>query len=230
MKLNLFCILFAFSSLASADTNLTLTGRFEHLADAQNLEMLGDNVCFYPNAASAKLLPRPKTDQRLAWFCFSNTAQSKKLLHIPAKRSASQCRAFGTATVVVKQYQVYLGQGDEFDRATLQKVVKKSSTHLAPCQENSEQPENAKLPTFIENESYSSVRNKMIAAGWQPFHASDAGACLKEDERCEGRPEMETCTGTGLGNCRFLWIKNGDKASITTIGDNAIFDGAYIIK
>ena len=112
----------------------------------------------------------------------------------------------------------------------LQKVVKKSSTHLAPCQENSEQPENAKLPTFIENESYSSVRNKMIAAGWQPFHASDAGTCLKEDERCEGRPEMESCTGTGLGNCRFLWIKNGEKASISTIGDNAIFDGAYIIK
>jgi hypothetical protein len=230
MKLILFFTLFAFSGLALADTNLTLTGRFEHSADAENLEMLGDNVCFYPNATSAKLLPRPKTDQRLAWFCFSNTEQAKKLLHIPTKRSANQCRASGTATVTVKQYQVYLGQGGEFDTATLQKVVKKSSTQLAPCQENSEQPESAKLPTFIENEPYSSVRNKMIAAGWQPFHAPDAGICLKEDERCEGRPEMETCTGTGLGNCRFLWIKNGEKASISTIGDNAIFDGAYIIK
>ena len=213
-----------------ADANLTLTGRFEHLANAENIEMLGDNVCFYPNATSAKLLPRPKTDQRLAWFCFSNTAQAKKMFHIPTKRTTSQCRATGTATVDVRQYQVYLEQSSEFDIAILQKVVKKSSTQLVPCQENTEQPESAKLPTFIENESYSSVRNKLLAAGWQPFHAPDADTCLKEDERCKGRPEMEACTGTGLGNCRFLWIKNAEKASISTIGDNTIFDGAYIIK
>ena len=47
------------------------------------------------------------------------------------------------------------------------------------------------LPRFDENESYSSVRLKMLEAGWEPFHAQDADNCTEGDLRCEGRPEMQ---------------------------------------
>lgn len=230
MKTLLFCLLLSLSSLAQAAPNLTLTGRYEYGTDAETFEMLVGKVCFYPNASSAKLLPRPKSDKRLAWFCFNNTAQAKKLLGLDASPHKTRCSISGTATVQVKNYQVYFEESDGFDTATLLSVKNNANTKASACAASVTVAKSEKLPLFAENEPYSSVRNKMLQAGWQPYHAPDAGTCYKEDERCQGRPEMETCTGTGLGNCRFLWIKDGEKASISTIGDNAIFDGAYIIK
>lgn len=51
------------------------------------------------------------------------------------------------------------------------------------------------------------------AAGWQPYHAPDADECLDGDPRCENRPEMEACAGTGeraiaasYGNGRLMAI------------------------
>ncbi len=82
------------------------------------------------------------------------------------------------------------------------------------------------LPPFAKRESYSSVRTKMLKAGWEPFHAEDADVCEEGDSRCEGRPEMESCAGAGLANCRFLWKKNGKIIAICTVGEeNAVYDG-----
>jgi hypothetical protein len=81
------------------------------------------------------------------------------------------------------------------------------------------------LPKLRKGEGYKSVRVKMIKAGWKPFHSKDADKCMEGDERCENRPEMEACTGTGLGNCRFLWKRKGKTVAIFTIGDNTAYDG-----
>ena len=64
------------------------------------------------------------------------------------------------------------------------------------------------LPHFKKNESYTNVRALMIKAGWKPFHTEDADVCSEGDSRCLGRPEMESCAGTGMANCKFLWTKN----------------------
>jgi len=80
------------------------------------------------------------------------------------------------------------------------------------------------LPHFNENESYSSVRLKMVEAGWEPFHAKDAAICTEGDMRCEGRPEMHACAGAGMANCKFLWKKEEKMTAICTIGDFAVFD------
>jgi hypothetical protein len=81
------------------------------------------------------------------------------------------------------------------------------------------------LPTFAKRESYASVRTKMLAAGWAPFHSKDADRCNGGDARCEDRPEMESCAGTGAANCRFLWKKNEKTAGICTVGEEkAVFD------
>lgn len=225
MKSILLCLLLTLSGLAQATPNLTLTGRYEYGTDAETFEMLAGKVCFYPNAVSAKLLPRPKTDKRQAWLCFTNTDQAKKLLGLDANQSQTRCGIAGTATVKVKNYQVYVEESDGFDTATLLSVKNNVNTKASACAASEAVAKSQKLPSFAENEPYANIRQKMLQAGWQPLHAPDADTCYKEDERCQGRPEMESCTGTGLGNCRFLWIKNGEKTGICTIGDNAIFDG-----
>lgn len=79
------------------------------------------------------------------------------------------------------------------------------------------------LPTFPLNESYTSVRQKLLSAGWQPFHAADADVCSKSDTRCQGRPEMQACAGTGMANCRFLWRKDGQTVAVMTVGEDAAF-------
>lgn len=220
MKRVLIFLLFIVSNVAQAD--LLLNGRYEYKTDIEGSDMLGDNICFYPDAISAKRLPRPKTDQRLAWFCFSNTVYAKKLLGLDLQKNGD-CGASGTATVRVKNYQVYVEESDGFDTAKLVNVknIANVKKHCATPKQPAIQ---GNLPTFKQGEPYASIRNKMLQAGWQPFHSPDADACYKEDERCQGRPEMESCTGTGLGNCRFLWIRNGEKTGICTIGDDAVFD------
>lgn len=82
----------------------------------------------------------------------------------------------------------------------------------------------AALPRFKKNEGYKSVRVKMLKAGWKPFHAEDADVCGEGDERCQGRPEMQSCAGTGLANCRFLWKRKGKTAVIFTVGEDAVYD------
>jgi hypothetical protein len=97
-------------------------------------------------------------------------------------------------------------------------VIALFSTHLLACHHTSA------LPHFDENEPYSSVRMKMLQAGWVPFHAQDANTCIEGDLRCEGRPEMQVCAGTGLANCKFLWQKEETITAICTIGEDAVID------
>ena len=80
------------------------------------------------------------------------------------------------------------------------------------------------LPHFKKNESYASVRTKILKAGWKPFHSKDADTCMEGDSRCQGRPEMEACAGTGMANCKFLWKKEGKITAICTVGEDAVYD------
>ena len=117
-----------------AESGLTLTGRFEHRTDPTSLEMLGGLVCFYPSLESAKSLPRPQTDTRLAWFCFTNKTKSKKLLGIPKEGKKGGCGYTGQATVQVRKYTPYLGEGDSFDTALLQSASSISKIKVLPCE------------------------------------------------------------------------------------------------
>lgn len=82
------------------------------------------------------------------------------------------------------------------------------------------------VPHFNKGESYTNVRAKMLKAGWKPYHSPDADECMKGDSRCQGRPEMESCAGTGMANCRFLWKKQEKTVGICTVGEeNNSFSG-----
>lgn len=118
---------------ALAGQSLTLDGRYEYRTDEASVEMLGTLVCFYPAGSSTKLLPRPKTDKRLAWFCFRNAAESKRLLGIPSHTGHVGCGYSGEARVTIDEYRVYLGEGDDFDTARLQSVIGQSGPKLLSC-------------------------------------------------------------------------------------------------
>lgn len=81
------------------------------------------------------------------------------------------------------------------------------------------------LPRIRKSENYKTVRVKMLKAGWKPFHSKEADKCYENDERCQGRPEMNHCAGTGLGNCEFLWKRKGKTVAIFTAGEETTYSG-----
>ena len=86
------------------------------------------------------------------------------------------------------------------------------------------------LPKFKKAENYKSVRIKMLKAGWKPFHSPDADPCPDGDDRCQGRPEMIACAGTGMANCAFVWKKGSKFFTILTVGEDATFAGSRVGK
>jgi hypothetical protein len=103
------------------------------------------------------------------------------------------------------------------------------ATPPAAQKDISAQPTTNGLPSMQVGESYALVRQKLLGDGWKPFHSLDADACQDGDPRCKGRPEMESCAGTGAANCRFLWQKGGSKVAILTVGEDTIFEGAEAV-
>ncbi|MBT9495055.1 MAG: hypothetical protein IV107_22510 [Paucibacter sp.] len=114
--------------------SLTLDGRFEYRTDAESQSVIGDQICFFPSAKSSPLLPRWSGDQRLAWFCFSQTARAAKQLSIPLQFIPGTCGVAGTATVEIDDYVVYASEGDGNDSAALRSVLKKSTAIPLPCE------------------------------------------------------------------------------------------------
>jgi hypothetical protein len=106
--------------------------------------------------------------------------------------------------------------------AILKPVVEKETQDAKAADTERLEQEQQKLQ-IKDGESYSNVRIKMLAAGWQPYHSPEADVC-NNDSRCEGRPEMEACAGSGMANCKFLWKKDSQTMGICTVGDDAVFD------
>jgi hypothetical protein len=73
-------------------------------------------------------------------------------------------------------------------------------------------------PQFTKNEASAAFRDKLLQACWQPEKAADADQCMAGDARCEGRPEMQSCAGTGEANCLFLWRKGDALLAVSTVG------------
>ncbi len=74
------------------------------------------------------------------------------------------------------------------------------------------------LPSVPKGTDYGKARTSLISKGWAPVTMPDAQSC-DGDPRCKGRPEMEACAGTGLGQCLFTWRKGKTLIEITTVGE-----------
>ncbi|MGX1787920.1 hypothetical protein ACWIGM_14310 [Bosea sp. NPDC055332] len=77
------------------------------------------------------------------------------------------------------------------------------------------------LPSFPKGTSYREARRSLIGLGYAPVTLPDADKCSKSDERCQGRPEMASCSGTGLGHCLFVWKSKRDMLiEVITVGES----------
>ncbi|WP_428942892.1 hypothetical protein ACQR5S_20015 [Xanthomonas oryzae pv. oryzicola] len=72
------------------------------------------------------------------------------------------------------------------------------------------------VPKIPKELPYAEVRKIMLGAGWSPYHSVEAEPCSPGDQRCQGRPELQQCADTGLGQCIWLWEKKGKRILILT--------------
>ncbi|WP_198378243.1 hypothetical protein [Neoroseomonas rubea] len=72
---------------------------------------------------------------------------------------------------------------------------------------------------------YAAARQVLIAAGWEPLRLPDADRCAPRDTRCEGRPEMVACSGTGTAPCAFAWRRGAEEIEVLTTGPDTIVTG-----
>lgn len=118
---------------SSHAAELTLEGMFERRTDAYSKRVLGEAVCFIPDAKHAGALPRPAGDERRAWFCFSNRAHAVKAFAIA--RAGKGCGLRGSATITVSGYALSKGDGESVDTARLERVLAKGAPRPIPCNE-----------------------------------------------------------------------------------------------
>jgi hypothetical protein len=82
-----------------------------------------------------------------------------------------------------------------------------------------------RLPNFPRNTGYGEARQSLIGLGWSPVTLPDADRCPARDERCAGRPEMLSCSGTGIAACAFTWKRGDTLIEVFTAGEAPVVTG-----
>lgn len=77
------------------------------------------------------------------------------------------------------------------------------------------------MPWFSRSAEYSAVRRLLLRSGWSPIIDVNAAWCEPDDDRCRGRPEMVSCSGTGAAACAFSWRRGATKIHVFTQGEGA---------
>jgi hypothetical protein len=80
----------------------------------------------------------------------------------------------------------------------------------------------APMPKIAKGTPYGQARQTLMKQGWKPVVSPGADKCLEGDVRCEGRPEMLSCAGTGLAHCLFVWRQGSQVIEVGTIGDETV--------
>jgi hypothetical protein len=86
------------------------------------------------------------------------------------------------------------------------------------------QRKRALYPTFKKYTAYRTARERLLQLNWESASDSHADQCIKDDARCEGFPEMQSCSGTSQANCLFLWKKAGTLIAVSTIDDPPVIE------
>lgn len=97
----------------------TLTGTYSRIMEPEYVDYLGDSICFEPDKKSASQIPRPKGDDRNAYFCFKNFEQARKTFKLPNNINKGYCSYEGKATINIKGYQLFYIASEGFDATTL---------------------------------------------------------------------------------------------------------------
>lgn len=96
----------------------------------------GTWACMHVDQPSASKIPRPKGDERNAWFCFSNPKTLIQQLALPLNKSV--CGYTGKTTLWIEDYQRNLAQNDDTDYSTFSRLVQKGKYKATTCDELAE--------------------------------------------------------------------------------------------
>lgn len=116
--------------------DVTLTGTYSRTLDPAYLEYMGDGICFEPNKTSSALIPRPKDDERPAWFCFNNFEQAKKIFKLPDTIKKGYCKYEGKATITIKDYNLLVEETEGFDLTQLVLAKNITPAQAVKCEAN----------------------------------------------------------------------------------------------
>lgn len=102
----------------------------------------------------------------------------------------------------------------------------------APCAPS----KHSKLPT-ITDLTYAKARKKLLIAGWQPFRTIHHNDGDKNPDIAYGNGqlfwkrgyrEVESCSGTGIASCSFLFEDvYGNRLRVTTAGEEILKQKSY---
>lgn len=109
-----------------------LDGVYMYRTGADDLDIIGDAVCFHPNKDQWARVPRPRNGSPV-WFCFANDAEARRLLHVPGRDVAVACGFQAKASIVIDSYAVYREEGDFHDTAKLRSVSALAKTQPIAC-------------------------------------------------------------------------------------------------
>lgn len=77
------------------------------------------------------------------------------------------------------------------------------------------------VPHINQNQPYRELRSELIKIGWQPGVFQPSGIITETIQQTEGWNEVEACSGTGLGFCRFVFQdEHGNQLGITTVNND----------
>ena len=114
----------------------TLTGTYSRVLDPEYVVYLGDGIFFTPDAKSALLIPRPKGDQRIVYFCFSNFEQAKKTFKLPDTIKKDYCKYEGKATITIKDYNLFVVETEGSDLTQLVSAKNITPAKAVKCEAN----------------------------------------------------------------------------------------------
>jgi hypothetical protein len=137
MKLSAIIVMFIgmpfTAHLFAEETIITFEGRYEFRTDAESLEIIGEQICFFPTKPSSKNVPRAKGVRRLPWFCFTNSSEAAHLLGVALNDRSNECGFKGSAKINVSSYKRYIGDGGGNDVAILDAVLFVSKPENLTC-------------------------------------------------------------------------------------------------
>ena len=115
---------------------VTLTGTYSRNLDPEYLEYMGDGICFEPDQKSSAHIPRPKGDERIAWFCLSNFEQAKKTFKLPDTIKKDYCKYEGKATITIKDYNLFVVETEGSDLTQLVSAKNITPAKAVKCEAN----------------------------------------------------------------------------------------------
>lgn len=83
------------------------------------------------------------------------------------------------------------------------------------------------IPQIALGTPYANVRTALLKAGWKPVRQKlESYDFMGIELRDNGWIEVESCAGTGMAPCLFVWRnQKGKRLEVVTVGENPKFNG-----